>query len=63
MSLFPLSEQDITKISDNEWILETKVCSYEGIGRFVIGLLHDIEILESDDFKKYMRKINSSQNI
>jgi predicted DNA-binding transcriptional regulator YafY len=61
---YPLSEQYITKISDNEWILETKVCSYEGIGRFVIGLLHDIEILESDDFKEYIKKrINFLQNI
>lgn len=53
---YPLSEQYLTKISDNEWILETNVCSYEGIGRFVTGLLHDIEILESDDFKEYMKK-------
>jgi predicted DNA-binding transcriptional regulator YafY len=61
---YPLSEQYLTKISDNEWILETNVCSYEGIGRFVIGLMHDIEILESDDFKEYiMKRINFLQNI
>jgi predicted DNA-binding transcriptional regulator YafY len=53
---YPLSEQYLTKISDNEWILETNVCSYEGIGRFVTGLLHDIEILESYDFKEYIKK-------
>ncbi|MDR1553018.1 MAG: WYL domain-containing protein [Prevotellaceae bacterium] len=53
---YPLSEQYITKISDNEWIFETNVCGYEGIGRFVMGLLHDIEILESDDFKEYIKK-------
>jgi predicted DNA-binding transcriptional regulator YafY len=53
---FPLAEQYLTKINDNEWILETEVCSYEGIGRFVIGLLHDIKIIQSDEFKHFIKK-------
>jgi predicted DNA-binding transcriptional regulator YafY len=59
---YPLSEKYLQKISDNEYILETKICSYEGIGRFVMGLLHDIEILGDTDFQKYIKKrINSLQ--
>jgi predicted DNA-binding transcriptional regulator YafY len=53
---FPLAEQHLTKVNDNEWILETDVCSYEGIGRFVTGLLHDIKIIQSDEFKHFIKK-------
>ena len=53
---YPLSEKHLTKISENEWILETKVCSFEGIGRFIMGLLQNIEILESEELKNFIRK-------
>jgi predicted DNA-binding transcriptional regulator YafY len=51
---YPLAEQYLTKISDNEWVLETSVCSYEGIGRFVMGLLHDIEIIDSPELLEFI---------
>jgi hypothetical protein len=51
---YPLAEQYLTKIRDNEWVLETNVCSYEGVGRFVMGLLHDIEIVDSPEFKVFI---------
>jgi predicted DNA-binding transcriptional regulator YafY len=61
---YPLAAQYLTKINDNEWILEAEVCSYEGIGRFVIGLLHDIKIINSTGFKKFIQgKIKSYQRI
>ena len=53
---YPLSEKYLTKISDKEWILETGVCSFEGVGRFIMGLLQDIEILESEELKIFIRK-------
>ncbi|MDR1720491.1 MAG: WYL domain-containing protein [Dysgonamonadaceae bacterium] len=53
---YPLAEKYLTKVSDNEFILETNVCSYEGVGRFVLGLLSDIEIIESEDFKEFVRR-------
>lgn len=57
---YPLAYQYLIKAADNEYILDINVCSFEGIGRFVIGLLHDIEIIESDNFKDFVRKrINS----
>lgn len=52
---YPLSERCLTKVSSNEWLLEAQVCSYEGVGRFVMGLLDDIEILQPNDFKKFIR--------
>ncbi len=53
---FPLSEKYITQDDDNHWILETEVCRFEGVGRFVIGLLDDIEILGSDEFKLFLQE-------
>ena len=52
---YPLAEQDIRKEGE-KWILETMVNGMEGVGRFVIGLAHEIRILESDELKEYIRK-------
>jgi len=51
---FPLASKQLQKISDNEWMLDTEVCSYEGAGRFVLGLPEDIEIIDSPEFVEYI---------
>jgi predicted DNA-binding transcriptional regulator YafY len=51
---FPLASKFIQKLSDNEWLLDADVCSYDGVGRFVMGLLDDIEIIDSPEFEKYI---------
>jgi predicted DNA-binding transcriptional regulator YafY len=51
---YPLAEQCLTKIFDNEYLLETEVCSYEGVGRFIIGLLSDIEIIDSPELEEFI---------
>lgn len=51
---YPLSERDITQIAENQWILDTTVCGMQGVGRFVLGLKEDIEIVEGDGLKKYI---------
>ncbi len=56
MEEYPLSENCLTKITDNEWIFETEVCSFDGVGRFAMGLLHDIDILESSAFRDFLKK-------
>lgn len=52
---YPLSYNQLKHISEHEWLLETCVCSYEGIGRFVIGLYEDVEIIDSPQFKAYIQ--------
>lgn len=52
---YPLSAQFIEKISDNEWLLTTEVCGYEGVGRFIMGLLEDIEIIENNELKQFIK--------
>lgn len=51
---YPLAEKDIRKEGD-KWILETMVSGMEGVGRFFLGLAHEIKILESDELKEYTR--------
>lgn len=53
---YPLSEKYLTKTSETQYILETDVASFEGVGRFVLGLLDDIEVLHSDEFVEFLQK-------
>ena len=51
---YPLAEQDIRKEGD-KWILETMVSGMEGVGRFVIGLAHEIKVVDSPALENYIR--------
>lgn len=51
---YPLSERYLTQVSDDRWVLDIEVASYRGACRFVLGLLDDIEILDSPDFEDYI---------
>lgn len=53
---YPLAERDLTQIDDNHWLLDTMVCNYAGIGRFVMGLVEDIEVIDSPDFTAYLHQ-------
>ena len=53
---YPLSERDLTQIDERHWLLDTMVCNYAGIGRFVMGLIEDIEVVDSPDFTAYLRQ-------
>ncbi len=49
--------------NESSWIFDSYVCNYAGIGRFVIGLADDIDILEGEGLKNYIReKVNNIKN-
>lgn len=52
---FPLSARQLNK-EDDHWILETDICNMRGAGRFVGGLMDEIEILEGEGLKSYLRQ-------
>lgn len=61
---YPLAEKHLKRINDNRWILETEVCSYEGVGRFVSGLLNEMEKIEPEEFRNFIvKKIESGIKI
>ena len=53
---YPLASRDLASIDDTHWLLDTLVCDYVGIGRFVLGLMADIRIL-TPDFEAYIRDL------
>ena len=54
---FPLAAPQLRKLPGNQWLLDTDVCSPEGVGRFVMGLPEDIEIINSPELKEYIVNI------
>ena len=63
MEEYPLASKYLTKLSPNEWLLVTDVCSMDGVGRFVMGLLDDIEIVESPELQEYIAsRLKNYQN-
>lgn len=53
---YPKSERYIEQEDESHWLCELPVCSFLGIGRFVIGLMEDIEVLENDAFRQYLKE-------
>lgn len=52
---YPLAERDIVAVDDGRWLLDTMVCNYLGIGRFVLGLMGDVRVVDSPDFEAYIK--------
>lgn len=54
---YPLAQKHLTETDNNHWIFHTEVCSFEGVGRFVMGLMSgEIEILESEEFRSFIKE-------
>ena len=50
---YPLAEAHL-ETSGNRWILHTEVANYAGVARFVVGLLDDIQIIDSPELEQYL---------
>lgn len=51
---FPLSEQYIKQLSENVFILTCNVYDYQGVGRFVLGLCNEVEVIDSPEFLSFL---------
>jgi len=52
---YPLAERDLSPEVGGTWILDTGICAVAGVGRFVCGLAGEIDILEGDPLREYLR--------
>lgn len=52
---YPLAERDLTQEPDGRWILDTGISAAAGAGRFVSGLAGEIEILEGEPLRAWLR--------
>lgn len=50
------AQRQLSPTKDGRHRLDTEVCNYRGIGRFVLGLYDDIEIVDSPEFKEYINQ-------
>lgn len=51
---YPQSRPYITQVDDNHWQLSTKLCSFIGITRFILGLYDDITIVDSPELQEFV---------
>lgn len=52
---YPLAERDLKPMGDGRYLLDTEVAGMAGVGRFVVGLLDDIRIVDSPELKEYLK--------
>lgn len=56
---YPQAKRYIEQQDESHWLLSTFVVSYLGVGRFVLGLSDDVEVLQGDGLREYLnRKVN-----
>ena len=53
---YPLAERDVHALGKGRWMLDTEVAGMAGVGRFVVGLLDDIRIVDSPELTDYIKK-------
>jgi predicted DNA-binding transcriptional regulator YafY len=53
---YPLAEQFLQKQTDNRWLFDGWVCSFDGVGRFVLGLCEEVEIIEPVALKDFLKE-------
>lgn len=51
----PSVASQLELLDDGRYRLHARVCSYKGVGRFVLGLCDDVEVESPRDFKDYLR--------
>ncbi len=60
---FLMSGQYLQSAEDDmyPYVFHSKVCGYEGVGRFVLGMMTETKVMGDDGFKAYLKnKINAS---
>lgn len=60
---YPQSVDYIHYAGEQQWELHLDVCDYRGIGRFVMGLWNDVQVLGDEQFKDYLRQNISQMKI
>jgi predicted DNA-binding transcriptional regulator YafY len=51
---YPLAGKVLER-KNNYWLLDTDICNFAGACRFYLGLAHEIKIVDSPEFEKYVK--------
>ena len=60
---YPGSEKFLTVLDENHWLLDTHVCAREGVGRFVMGLMNDIEVIKPKNLVTFLKREVKKANL
>lgn len=52
---YPLAEEYIQQLNDKEYQFTAPVCGFEGVARFVMGLYHEIEVIEPEELREFLK--------
>ena len=52
---FPVTITEVSQVK-RSWFWEGDVNSFEGIGRYVLGLSHEVSVIEGKQFKKWLQE-------
>ena len=52
---YPLAERDVRPLGRGRWLLDTEVANFTGVGRFVVGLLDDIRVVDTPELTEHIR--------
>ena len=58
---YPLAEKHITPIDNDHWLYEANVNKLDGVGRFALGLVEHVKVLEDAELMKHI--MNSAKKI
>ena len=53
---YPDAASDLAPLGDNLWLLDTSVYQIAGIGRFYVGLMDHIDIIDAPKLKEYAKE-------
>lgn len=53
---YPMAEDFLMTENDNFWIFDGWVCSFDGIGRFAMGLCEDVEIVAPQSLRDHIKQ-------
>ncbi len=60
---YPLAERDLKPLGEGRWLLDTEVAGMAGVGRFVVGLLDNIRIIDSPELKAYLKEYMAKNSL
>ena len=52
---YPLAEEYIQQLNDKEYQFAGPVCGFEGVARFVMGLYDEIEVIEPEELREFLK--------
>ncbi|HRP84067.1 MAG TPA: WYL domain-containing protein [Saprospiraceae bacterium] len=59
---YPLANNYIRQ-AESSYLLEAPIAEYSGVGRFVMGFLDEVQVLESEGLKEYINRLIRSYDV